>query len=180
MKPAPEGLILREARETDLAVITEIYKYHVEFMTASFEYLPPDEKEMIRRWRETVRRGFPYIVAEVNGAVLGYAYGGQYRPRVGYKYSVEDSIYLHHEHTGRGLGGALLAELLLQCERAGFRQMIAAIGDSTNVASVRLHEEFGFRMVGTLHHVCWKFGRWVDSVLMQREVGEGGRSAPKT
>ncbi len=178
MKSAPEGLRLRAAVEEDLAVITAIYRYHVEFLTASFEHALPDEEEMTRRWRETVRRGFPYIVAEVNGKVLGYAYAGQYRPRIGYKYSVEDSIYLHHEHCGKGLGRALLAELMAQCERAGFRQMVAAIGDSTNTASIRLHEEFGFRMVGTLHGVCWKFGRWIDSVLMQRELGDGVRNAP--
>jgi L-amino acid N-acyltransferase YncA len=178
MKPAPNGLVIRAAREDDLATITEIYRYHVAFLTASFEHELPDLQEMTRRWRETARRGFPYIVAELDGRVLGYAYAGQYRPRVGYRYTVEDSIYLHHEHTGRGLGRALLAELITQCERAGLRQMIAAIGDSENIASIRLHEQFGFTMIGTLKAVCWKFNRWLDSVLMQKDLGDGDRSGP--
>jgi len=178
MKSAPLGLLLRAANEADLAAITEIYRYHVAHGTASFEIELPDMEEMTRRWRETVRRGFPYIVAEIDGKVLGYAYGGQYRPRVGYRYTVEDSVYIHHEHVGRGLGGALLAEFIRQCESAGFRQMVAAIGDSTNIASIRLHEEFGFRKVGTLSAVCWKFNRWIDSVLMQKELAEGDRSTP--
>ncbi len=177
MKATPAGLLLRAAGNADLSAITEIYRYHVAYGTASFELVPPGEEEMTRRWRETVRRGFPYIVAELDGKVLGYAYAGQYRPRIGYRYTVEDSVYIHHEHVGKGLGRALLAELIRQCESAGFRQMVAAIGDSTNIASVRLHEEFGFAMVGTLKAVCWKFNRWIDSILMQKELGEGARSA---
>jgi len=179
MKAPPPGLVIRAAVEADLAAITAIYDYHVRCGTASFEYDPPGLEEMTRRWRETVRCGFPYIVAEVNGEVLGYAYGGQYRPRIAYKRTVEDSVYIHHQHLGRGLGRALLAELIVQCERAGCRQMIAAIGDSSNVASIRLHEEFGFRMVGTLESVGLKFGRWLDSVLMQKELGEGAPTVPK-
>ena len=178
MKQPPPGLVLRDVIEADLSAITEIYDYHVACGTASFELVPPDENEMTRRWRETTSRGFPFIVAELDRKVLGYAYAGQYRPRIGYRFTVEDSVYIHHEHTGRGLGGALLKELIARCEAAGFRQMIAAIGDSTNVASVRLHEEFGFAMVGTLRAVCWKFDRWIDSILMQKELADGDRSAP--
>lgn len=179
MTAPPTGLVLRAATEDDLPAITAIYQHHVKVGTASFELSPPGEDEMTRRFRETLRRGFPYIVAEVDGEVLGYAYGGQYRPRIGYRYTVEDSIYIHHEHTGRGLGRALLAEFITLCERAGYRQMIAAIGDSTNIASIRLHEEFGFTMIGTLKAVCWKFNRWIDSVLMQRELGDADRSPAK-
>jgi L-amino acid N-acyltransferase YncA len=180
MKSAPVGLVLRTAIEPDLAAITEIYRYHVACGTASFEIELPDLDEMKRRWRETIRCGFPYIVAELDGKVLGYAYAGQYRPRIGYRCTVEDSVYIHHEHVGKGLGGALLAKLIRQCEGAGFRQMVAAIGDSTNLASIRLHEEFGFTMVGTLNAVCWKFNRWIDSILMQKELGEGDRSPPRS
>jgi phosphinothricin acetyltransferase len=180
MKPLPPGLVIRAACEDDVAAITRIYDYHVAYGTASFEYDPPGETEMMRRFRETIRRGFPYIVAEVDGQVLGYAYGGQYRPRIGYRYTVEDSIYIHHEHAGKGLGRALLTELIVQCERMGCRQMMAVIGDSSNVASIKLHEQFGFTMVGTLKSVCWKFDRWIDSVLMQKELGGGNRTAAPT
>ncbi len=176
---APPGFVIRAAVEADLAAITAIYDHHVRTGTASFEYAPPSLEEMTRRWRETLRHGFPYLVAEADGQMVGYAYGGQYRPRIAYRRTVEDSIYIHHQHLGRGLGRALLAELIVQCERAGCRQMIAAIGDSANVASIRLHQEFGFRMVGTLQSVGLKFGRWLDSVLMQKELGEGGRTVPK-
>jgi L-amino acid N-acyltransferase YncA len=169
---------IRLATEADIAAITAIYDHHVRYGTATFELDSPDEAEMLRRYRATVQRGWPYIVAEVDGAVLGYAYGGQYRPRIGYRFTVEDSIYIHHEHTGKGLGRALLTELIVRCERAGFRQMLAVIGDSSNVASIKLHEQFGFTMVGTLKSVCWKFERWVDSVLMQKPLGEGEMSKP--
>ncbi len=165
---------LREAAAGDAAAIAEIYAHHVRTGAATFEIEPPDAAEMERRWREIVARGLPYFVAETDGVVAGYAYAGTYRPRIGYRFTVEDSIYLHPEFQGRGLGQMLLARLIAECEARGARQMIAVIGDSRNAASIRLHAKLGFRMVGAFENVGWKFDRWFDTVLMQRPLGGDG------
>jgi L-amino acid N-acyltransferase YncA len=166
-------MLLRCAELRDLVVITAIYEHAVQYGTASFEIDPPDQPEMTRRY-ETLRAvGFPFIVAEDQGAVVGYAYAGPYRSRPAYRFSVEDSIYVAPQAQRRGIGRALLQRLLEETERSGFRQMIAVIGDSANLGSIELHRASGFRLVGTFENVGFKFGRWLDSVLMQRPLGKG-------
>lgn len=169
---------LRPAAHADLAQITAIYAHHVLHGLASFEIEPPDEVEVRRRFDAIVAGGFPYFVAEAGGRVLGYAYAGPYRTRPAYRHSVEDSIYVAPDAVGRGLGKRLLLALIDACERRGFRQMLAVIGDSANTASIELHRACGFAQVGLLPSIGFKFGRWVDSVLMQRALGEGDRTAP--
>jgi L-amino acid N-acyltransferase YncA len=169
---------IRPAQDTDLAAITDIYAHHVSHGTASFETEPPNIEEMTRRRVTSLQGGYPYLVAEEGGVVIGYAYTGPYRPRAAYRNTVETSIYLHPEAVGRGLGTLLLEALVAACEGQGFRQMIAVVGDSTNGASIRLHERRGFRRVGTLEAVGYKHGRWLDVVLLQRDLGEGASSAP--
>jgi phosphinothricin acetyltransferase len=181
--PVPESataarIAIRPATEADIPRVAEIYAHHVLTGLATFETEPPDAAEMLRRYRDLVSRGFPYLVAEVAGRVMGYAYAGPYRARAAYRHTVEDSIYLDPEAAQHGIGRQLLEALVDVAARAGFRQMIAVIGDSANAGSIRVHERCGFSMVGTLGATGFKFGRWVDTVLMQRELGEGARTLP--
>jgi L-amino acid N-acyltransferase YncA len=169
---------IRSAEPRDLAVITRIYAHAVSQGTASFELEAPDEREMTRRYSELRDRGFPFIVADINGALAGYAYAGPYRARPAYRFTVEDSIYIDPTMQRRGIGRALLTRLLAETEAAGFRQMIAVIGDSANTPSIALHAAAGFRMVGTFESVGFKFGRWLDSVLMQKALGKGATTVP--
>ena len=169
---------VRPAEPTDLAAITRIYGHHVINGLASFELDAPTLDEMRRRYDELRDKGFPYLVAERGGAVLGYAYAGAYRARPAYRFSVENSVYIDPAARRSGVGKALLQALLAECERMGFRQMIAVIGDSANLDSIGLHAACGFERIGTLASIGWKFGRWVDSVLMQRALGDGDRTAP--
>jgi phosphinothricin acetyltransferase len=173
-----ESPALREAREADLPAIAEIYGHHVLHGVASFEETPPDLEEMRRRYRAIAERGLPYLVAELAGSVAGYAYAGPYRPRPAYRYTVEDSVYLHPGRIGRGLGRLLLGELIARCEALGLRQMVAIIGGRETVASISLHARMGFREVGVLEGVGFKFGRWVETVLMQRPLGAGAQTPP--
>ena len=164
--------------------ITAIYATAVTGGTASFELSPPDAAEMLSRWRTIVAAGFPYIVAEqpgpseADGVVLGYAYVSQYRPRPAYRNSVENSIYVSLQAHRLGVGRALLAALIEAATEKGFRQMIAVIGDSAQSASIGLHRAAGFTLVGTIHSVGYKHGRWLDSVLMQRALGSGDTVPP--
>ncbi|MCO6416096.1 N-acetyltransferase family protein [Siccirubricoccus sp. KC 17139] len=168
---------VRPSAEGDVGAIAAIYGHHVLHGTGSFETEPPGAEEMRRRRADILARGLPYLVAEDgDGAVLGYAYASAYRPRAAYRNTAENSVYVRHDVIGRGVGRLLLAELLTQCEALGVRQMVAVVGDSANVASVRLHEAFGFRLVGTLSSVGRKHGRWLDTVLLQRALGEGDRT----
>ncbi len=177
--PAPgAALQIRSAVAGDLPAVQAIYAHHVCHGTASFEIEPPPLEEMQQRYAKVVGVGLPFLVAEVHGIVVGYGYAGSYRPRPAYLFTVEDSIYLHPEWCGRGLGRQLLARLIGTCEAAGRRQMIAVIGDSANVASVRLHAAAGFREAGVLRSVGFKFGRWLDTVLMQRALGSGAETLP--
>src|SRR5688572_23489939 len=160
--------LIRPATPDDLPAITAIYADAVLTGTATFELDPPDEKEMAARMLALVSEGYPYFVAERGGAVVGCAYAGAYRPRIGYRHTVEDSVYLSPEAQRQGIGGALLGRLITTCEAAGFRQMIGVIGDSANAGSIRLHALAGFEMVGNLKNVGYKFGRWLDTVFMQR------------
>lgn len=170
---------LRDACADDLPSIQAIYAHHVLHGTASFELEPPSLEEMHKRWQTITGAGLPYRVATEGGRVVGYAYATPYRPRPGYRFSVEDSIYVHHNAAGQGIGRALLAELIADCTAQGYRQMLASIGDSGNAASCGLHAAQGFERAGVFRSVGFKFGRWLDVVLMQRTLGDGDRSAPK-
>ena len=163
---------------TDLSAITAIYAEAVSNGTASFEIDPPDEAEMGRRMRALADGGYPYLVAEHDGAVIGFGYAGPYRARAAYGSTVEDAVYLADDARGQGVGGALLGHLIEEAAGLGFRQMIAVIGDSDNAASIRLHKAAGFETAATLKDVGYKHGRWLDSVIMQRALGHGNRSAP--
>jgi len=170
---------IRPAKITDIPAITRIYAQAVEHGTASFELTPPGQAEMTRRLHDLTTKGFPYLVAEIDGVLAGYAYAGLYRSRPAYRLTVEDSVYIAPDLQRRGIGRALLAALIDAAEVRGFRQMIAVIGDPTKqAASIGLHEALGFRQVGMLENVGFKQGRWLDSLLMQRELGNGAKSVP--
>jgi phosphinothricin acetyltransferase len=170
---------VRDALPADVPVIQSIYAHHVLRGLASFEEVPPDAAEIERRYREIAGRGLPYVVAEADGRVAGYAYAGPYRTRPAYRYTVEDSVYVAPDAAGRGLGHAALAEVIHRAAERGCRQMIAIIGNSGNRPSIRLHEKLGFRHAATLQAVGFKFGRWVDTVLMQRSLGAGESRLPE-
>ena len=170
---------VRDATVADVPAITAIYRPAVTDGTASFELEPPDEAEMRRRFEAVKSGGFPYLVAEVDGVVQGYAYVSQYRPRPAYRFSVENSIYVAPAAHRGGIGRVLLTELIARCTAQGFRQLIAVIGDGTRQAgSVALHTALGFRLIGTIKSVGYKHGRWLDSVLMQRALGAGNKTNP--
>ncbi|HEY1203361.1 MAG: N-acetyltransferase family protein [Bryobacteraceae bacterium] len=169
---------LRPSTDADLPAIDAIYAHHVRTGLASFETVPPTVEEMARRRLEVLKRGLPFLVAEVEGTVVGYAYASLYRPRPAYRSTLEDSIYIHPEHTRQGIGRLLLQALLADCEAKGYRQMVAIIGDSGNAPSIGLHQAFGFEHAGTLRSVGFKFGRWVDTVLMQRPLGAADSTLP--
>ena len=169
---------IRPSVESDIEAITAIYAHHVLTGFASFEIEPPSVDEMRRRRSAVVDAGLPYLVAEREGVILGYAYAGTYRPRPGYRNTVENSIYMRPDTVGQGIGKRLLPILIDRCEALDLRQMIAVIGDTENRASIRLHETCGFRMVGVLEAVGFKLGRWLDSVIMQRTLGVGASLLP--
>jgi phosphinothricin acetyltransferase len=173
------SVTLRPAVAGDLKALREIYAGHVLHGSASFEEVPPDLAEFERRWRSIAELGLPYLVACEDARLLGYAYAGPYRPRSAYRFSVEDSIYLDPGATGRGIGRQLLTAVIDGATAAGKRQMLAVIGDSANRASIALHAALGFSEVGTFRAVGFKFGRWVDSVLMQRPLGPGETTLPQ-
>ena len=172
------GLTVRASTEADVARCAEIYGHHVLHGTASFEVDPPNVAEMAKRRATVLDLGLPYLVAEMEGRLLGYAYAGLYRARPAYRFTVENSIYIDKDAVGQGVGKALLLPLIDLCARDGRRQMIAVIGDSAHVASINLHAACGFAMVGTLKSVGFKFGRWLDSVLMERPLGPGDTTLP--
>ncbi len=163
---------------TDIPAITDIYGHAVTHGTASFETSTPDAVEMARRQAVLLEGGYPYLVAEREGAVVGYAYAGVYRPRPAYRHSVENSIYVAPSAHRAGVGKALLTALIERCEALGFRLMIAVVGDSANAASIGLHRSCGFEDAGVLRNVGWKQGRWLDSVFMTRPLGTGAATPP--
>jgi L-amino acid N-acyltransferase YncA len=169
---------LRPATAADLPAISAIYAHHVLNGLASFETDAPSLQEMTQRFETITGNGYPYLAAEIDGCMLGYAYASAYRPRLAYRYTVEDSIYVAPQAIGRGLGSALLARLVSECEARGYRQMLAVIGDSANRASIVLHERCGFTHSCVLNAVGFKFGRWVDTVVMQRALGAGASALP--
>jgi L-amino acid N-acyltransferase YncA len=178
MQPAPANITIRTCEEGDVAAITKIYAHHVLHGLASFEVEAPIENDMRQRRLDIVSRNYPYLVAECAGEVVGYAYASPYRSRPAYSHTAENSVYLHPAWGGRGIGRQLMSVLLAECDARGLRQMVAVIGDSANYASIGLHKSLGFREVGVLRSVGFKFGRWVDSVLMQRDVGAGDSTPP--
>jgi L-amino acid N-acyltransferase YncA len=169
---------IRPSRDADLPAITAIYGYHVLHGVASFEEVPPDEAEIARRRGEIVKHGLPYLVAEREGRVIGYCYAGPFRPRVAYRFTVEDSVYVEAGEIGRGLGRALLEQVIARCSELGYRQIVAVIGGRETVGSIRLHERLGFAHIGVLPAVGFKFGRWIDIIMMQRELGPGAGTPP--
>jgi L-amino acid N-acyltransferase YncA len=171
-------MLIRCAELRDLGAVTRIYEHAVQYGTASFEIDAPDQAEMKKRYEALRAGGYPFIVAEDQATIIGYAYAGPYRLRPAYRFSIEDSIYVAPQAQRRGIGRALLERLIEEAERSEFRQMIAVIGDSANLASTELHRAGGFRLVGTLENVGFKFGRWLDSVLMQRPLGQGASLPP--
>lgn len=178
--PTPHQTLVRDAHTEDLPGIQAIYAQHVLTGLASFEETPPDLREMTRRFEAIHAKHLPFLVAESDGKLAGYSYAGPYRPRPAYRFCLENSVYVDAEAVGRGVGSALLIELIQRCGDLGYRQLIAVIGDSANHASIRLHEKHGFTCAGQLKSIGFKFGRWVDSVIMQRPIGEGDGTLPST
>jgi L-amino acid N-acyltransferase YncA len=171
-------LSIRPAKPSDIPAITRIYAHAVEHGTASFELTPPDEAEMGRRMQALLDGKFPYFVAEVDGAIAGYAYASLYRTRPAYRFTVENSVYVAPDMHRRGVGKALLEKLIEACTALGFRQMIAVIGDSNQAASIGVHKACGFVDAGNLRDIGWKFGRWLDTPLMQLALGPGATTSP--
>ena len=170
---------IRPATEADLPYVAGIYEHAVRYGTATFELTPPDLPEMTRRFRALMEGGFPYLVAVLDDDVAGYAYAGPYRPRPAYRFTVENSIYLKPAVHRRGIGLKLMQGLLGECEARGYRQVIAVIGDSANAGSIGLHARCGFQMIGTHPDVGLKFGRWLDTVMMQIALGGGATTVPE-
>jgi L-amino acid N-acyltransferase YncA len=167
------ALLIRPSTPADLPAITSIYGWNVLHGTGTFELEPPDEAEMGRRRDDVLVKGLPWLVAERDGVVVGYAYANHFRPRKAYRFCLEDSLYLAADAVGQGLGRLLLAELMARCEALGARQMLAVIGDSQNLGSVGVHRTLGFEPVGTIKSAGWKFDRWLDVVMMQKALGQG-------
>ena len=175
---AARAIVVRDAGEADMPAVQRIYEHYVLSSLATFEETPPSLDVMLTRRRVVVDGGLPYLVAERNGEVVGYAYAGAYHARPAYRFTVEDSVYVAEEMRGCGVGAALLGALLGRCEEGPWRQMIAVVGDSANARSIALHRRFGFERVGVLQSVGHKFGRWVDAPILQRPLGAGDREAP--
>lgn len=170
--------LLRPATRNDMAAITEIYAWHVLHGIATFEEEAPDVAQMTYRFDQITAQGYPYIVAEKDSEIIGYAYVSSYRPRIAYRYTVENAIYLRHDLARMGTGSLLLAELIRLCELGPWRQMIAIIGNSENAGSIGVHRKAGFEMVGTIKSAGFKHGRWVDSIIMQRALSDEDRTKP--
>jgi L-amino acid N-acyltransferase YncA len=173
-----QPLTLRPSTAGDLEAITAIYAWNVAHGTGTFELDAPDATEMATRRDDVLAKGLPWLVAERDAVVLGYAYANHFRPRRAYRFCLEDSIYLADAARGQGIGRLLLVELLARCEAAGARQMLAVIGDSANLASIGVHRTLGFEPVGVMRAAGWKFDRWLDVVIMQKALGPGDATAP--
>jgi len=174
----PPSLLIRPSTFTDLPAITAVYAWNVMNGTGTFELEAPDLTQMTRRREDVLRKGLPWLVAECEDQVLGYAYANHFRPRKAYRFCLEDSIYLSKDAQGRGVGKMLLTELMSQCEARGARQMLAVIGDSSNTGSIGVHRTLGFEQTGFIKSAGWKFGRWLDVVMMQRGLGLSDSTAP--
>jgi phosphinothricin acetyltransferase len=172
------SLVVRDAAEADMEAVARIYAHHVERGLATFEEAAPTDEEMRARRLKVLAVGAPYLVAEIDGEIVGYCYAAPYHARPAYRHTLEDSVYVAPGRGGRGIGGALLAELIARCEAGPWRWMVAIIGDSGNSASIALHRRYGFEPVGTLRSVGFKHGRWVDTPIMQRVLGPGDSRPP--
>lgn len=170
---------VRDANEADMPAMEALYAHHVLHGFATFEEIPPDAAELNARREAVLAAGLPWLVAEFEGRILGYAYATPYRARPAYRHTIEDSVYVAQGYDRRGIGSALLGELIARCERGPSRQMLAIIGNSGNEGSIALHRRFGFEVAGTLRSVGFKLGKWVDTVLMQRSLGQGDRTLPE-
>jgi L-amino acid N-acyltransferase YncA len=169
---------VRPSCDADLPSIAAIYTQHVLHGTGTFEIDPPSLADMTSRRADVLAKGLPYLVAEQDGRVLGFAYCNWFKPRPAYRFSAEDSIYLHPDAIGQGLGRALLSALITAAEGAGVRKLIAVIGDSGNAGSIGVHRALGFDEVGTIRSCGWKFDRWLDIVMMEKSLGAGDRLPP--
>ena len=172
-------LLIRPSRDSDMAALTAVYAHHVLHGTGTFETEPPGVPEMSARRADVLSKGLPYLVAELDGELAGFAYGNWFKPRPAYRYSVEDSIYLAPGLQRQGVGRALLAELLARFEAVGIRKVMAIVGDSANAGSVGLHLALGFAQVGVIEDCGWKFGAWRDIVILQKTLGEGSATPPQ-
>ncbi len=179
LPPASSVHTIRPSVDGDLVAITRIYAHNVLNGTGTFETSPPSEEDMRARRADVLGKNLPWIVLELGGQVVGFAYGNWFKPRPAYRFSVEDSIYLAPEALGKGLGKLLMTELLLQLERRGIRKVMAVIGDSANLGSIGVHRSAGFEHVGVIDSCGWKFGRWLDIVLMQKTLGLGNTTPPE-
>jgi len=168
------NLIIRPSRDEDVPLLHAIYAHSVSTETASWEYEPPSPEEFAQRRQNLLDQNFPYFTAELDGKAVGYSYASSYRARIGYRFVVENSVYVAQDAAGRGIGKKLMQALIDECTQLGFRQMVAVIGDSANIRSIKLHEACGFKQVALFPGIGWKFGRWLDSVQMQRPLGDGG------
>ena len=175
---APADIDIRDAKTADMAAVATIYAHYVETSAATFETVPPTALVIEQRYKDLVAKDMPFLVATCDDQVVGYAYAGPYRSRWGYRYTVEDSVYVSQNQLGRGIGRVLLDALIEQATARGYRQMISVIGDSANAASIALHSQLGFKVIGALPSTGRKFDRWIDSVLMQRPLGDGSSNAP--
>jgi phosphinothricin acetyltransferase len=173
-------ILVRPSHDADLPAITAIYAHHVLHGTGTFETTPPTLADMTGRRADVLGKGLPWLVAEEDGQVLGFAYCQWFKPRPAYRFSAEDSIYLAPEAAGKGLGTLLLNDLIVRAQALGVRKLIAVIGDSANVGSVGVHRKAGFAQVGVLQSCGWKFGRWLDVVLMDKTLGDGDSTSPET
>jgi len=171
-------LHIRPSTPADLPAITAIYAWNVQHGTGTFELDAPEQAEISRRRDDVIDKGLPWLVAERDGELLGYAYANHFRPRRAYRFCLEDSVYLADAAKGHGVGTLLLAELMARCEALGARQMLAVIGDSANLGSIGVHRKLGFEHVGVLRAAGWKFERWLDVVMMQKTLGQGDSAAP--
>ncbi|CAN7622732.1 GNAT family N-acetyltransferase [Rhizobium rhizogenes] len=171
--------VIRDAGDGDMEAIRNIYTHHVLYGLATFEEVPPSVDELRSRRASVLTMGLPYLVAELNGEIVGYSYATAYRPRPAYRFSIEDSVYVADGLGGRGVGSALLQELIACCEKGPWRQMLAVIGNSGNAGSIALHRRMGFQPIGTFKSAGFKLGQWVDTVLMQRALGEGDKTVPE-
>jgi len=179
MITSEKTIVVRASRPADVQDIQRIYAHHVETGLSSFEEIAPDVDAIVERRLAVLQSGAPYIVAEWGGVVQGFAYAASFRPRSAYRHTVEDSIYVDPQATGKGIGTQLLSTLIEQCTDLGYRQMVAVIGGAQNVASIHLHGRHGFEQVGHLKSTGFKFGAWVDTVIMQRALGPGDTTLPQ-
>lgn len=175
---AENDIVLSDASESDMSEVQQIYAHHVIYGLSSFETEAPSLEEMLLRRKNVLSKGLPYLVARQNGVVLGYCYLSPYRPRYAYRFTVEGSVYIAEGHQGKGTGKRLMVEAIARAEQGGWRQMMAVIGNSENTASLRLHQALGFQVIGQLTGVGFKHGRWLNTIMMQKSLGEGDTSTP--